>query len=70
MKIKFSALGLAIMVAWSKAESSILIDFGVPHIQALNNGFHLSFIGATIVAVTAITLIIFRIKNKTEEIPS
>lgn len=65
-----SALGLAIMVAWSTAESSILIDSGVPHIQALNNGFHLSFIGATIMAVTAITLIIFKIKNKTEEIPS
>jgi MFS family permease len=61
-----SALGLAILVAWSTAQSGILVDSGIPHIEALNNGFHLSFIGAAIVAITAITLVIFKIKNKSE----
>lgn len=57
-----SALGLAIMVAWSSGQSEKLIVSGIPHIEALNNGFHLAFIGAAIVSVIATLLVLFLIK--------
>ena len=62
-----SAVGLAIMVGWSSAQSEALIDSGIPNIVALNNGFHLSFIGAAIISVIATVLIWFLIKKKNQK---
>jgi len=58
-----SALGLAIMVAWAASQSQRLIDSGVSQIVALNNGFHLSFIGAAIILIAATVVILCAIKN-------
>jgi EmrB/QacA subfamily drug resistance transporter len=61
-----SALGLAIMVAVSTAHSESLVNIGMNTLEAINNGFHLSFIGAAIIsAIAAITSVIFiNIKTK------
>ncbi|HVE37252.1 MAG TPA: MFS transporter [Nitrososphaeraceae archaeon] len=59
-----SALGLAIMVAWSSEQSEALISSGVPQIIAMNNGFHFAFIGSAIISAIATALILFLIKNK------
>ncbi|CAN5813836.1 DHA2 family efflux MFS transporter permease subunit [soil metagenome] len=61
-----SALGLAIMVAVSTAHSESLINIGMNALEAINNGFHLSFTGAAIIsAIAAITSVIF-INTKTK----
>ena len=61
-----SALGLAIMVAVSTAHSESLVSIGINTFEAVNNGFHLSFIGAAIIsAIAAITSVIF-INTKTK----
>jgi EmrB/QacA subfamily drug resistance transporter len=61
-----SALGLAIMVAMSTAHSESLVSIGMNTFEAINNGFHLSFIGAAIIsAIAAITSVVF-INTKTK----
>jgi predicted MFS family arabinose efflux permease len=45
-----SALGLAIMVAIASAQILLYENSGIGSIEALNNGFHLAFITAAIVA--------------------
>jgi EmrB/QacA subfamily drug resistance transporter len=62
-----SPLGLAIIVAWSSGQSEALIEAGIPHIVALNNGFHLAFIGAAIISIIATALILFLIKKKNKK---
>lgn len=58
-----SALGLAIMVAWSSGQTETLIHSGIPQLEALNNGFHLASIGAAIMSIMAMVLILFFIKR-------
>jgi Na+-translocating ferredoxin:NAD+ oxidoreductase RnfA subunit len=53
------ALVLAIMVTWSSGRSEKLIASGIPHIEALNNGFHLTFIGAAIVSTIGTLLVLY-----------
>jgi predicted MFS family arabinose efflux permease len=48
-----SALGLAIMVAIASAQTLLDQNSGIGSIDALNNGFHLAFITAAIVAAIA-----------------
>lgn len=61
-----SALGLAIMVAVSTSHSESLVNIGMSTLEAINNGFHLSFTGAAIIsAIAAITSVIF-INTKTK----
>lgn len=58
-----SALGLAIMVAISSGHTETLQNIGIEQIAALNRGFHLAFIGATVVSIIAAVLIIVSIKK-------
>ncbi len=61
-----SALGLAIMVAVSTAHSESLVNIGLNSLEAINNGFHLAFIGTAIIsAIAAVTSVIF-INTKTK----
>ena len=62
-----SAVGLAIMVSLSTSHSDLLIDIGTNTLEALNQGFHLAFIGAAIIsAIASITAISF-IKTRSKE---
>lgn len=55
-----SALGLAIMVSVSTIHSELLMNIGTNVLDALNEGFHLAFIGATIIsAIATITAVSF-----------
>jgi hypothetical protein len=54
------------MVAWASSQSETLIDSGISHIIALNNGFHLAFLGAAIISIAATVLILFTIKHKNQ----
>lgn len=58
-----SALGLAIMVAISSGHTETLQNIGIEQIAALNRGFHLAFIGATVVSIIAAVLILVSIKK-------
>src|SRR5919107_387672 len=58
-----SALGLAIMVAIASGHTETLQNIGIEQIAALNRGFHLAFIGATVVSIIAAVLIIVSIKK-------
>jgi EmrB/QacA subfamily drug resistance transporter len=58
-----SALGLAIMVAISSGHTESLQNIGIEQIAALNRGFHLAFIGATVVSIIAAILILVSIKK-------
>lgn len=60
-----SALGLAIIVAWSSGQTEMLIDSGVSQLQALNSGFHLAFIGAAIISVVATSIIFTFVRKRT-----
>jgi hypothetical protein len=60
-----SALGLAIIVAWSSGQTEMLIDSGILQLQALNSGFHLAFIGAAIISTVATSIIFTFIKKRT-----
>lgn len=62
-----SALGLAIIVAWSSGQTEMLIDSGISQLQALNSGFHLAFIGAAIISVVATSIIFAFIKKRTHK---
>ncbi|MGE5685379.1 MAG: MFS transporter [Nitrososphaerota archaeon] len=59
-----SALGLAIIVAWSSGQTKMLIDSGISQLQALNSGFHLAFTGAAIISVVATSIIFTFIKKR------
>ena len=48
-----SALGLAMMVSISMSYSEYLMNIGSNVLEALNNGFHLSFVGAAIASSIA-----------------
>jgi EmrB/QacA subfamily drug resistance transporter len=62
-----SALGLAIMVSISTIHSELLVNIGTNLSWALNEGFHLAFIGAAIVsAIASITAVSF-IKSKPKQ---
>jgi len=63
-----SAVGLAIMVSVSILHSETLINFGINSLEALNNGFHLSFIGAAIISAIAAAISTIFIKTKTHQV--
>src|SRR3712207_1614706 len=58
-----SALGLAIMVAIASAQTLSDQNNGIGSIDALNNGFHLAFITAAIVAAIAAIMAVMAIKK-------
>jgi predicted MFS family arabinose efflux permease len=58
-----SALGLAIMVAIASAQTFLDENSGIGSIEALNNGFHLAFMTAAIVAAIAAIVAYVAIKN-------
>lgn len=59
-----SALGLAIMVSVSMSYSESLVNIGANMLEALNNGFHLSFVGAAIASSIAGIVSVFFISKK------
>ena len=59
-----SALGLAIMVSVSMSYSESLMNIGSNMLEALNNGFHLSFVGAAIASSIAGIVSVFFISKK------
>jgi sugar phosphate permease len=58
-----SALGLAIMVAIASAQTLLYENNGIGSIDALNNGFHLAFTVAAIVAAIAAIVAFVTIRN-------
>jgi EmrB/QacA subfamily drug resistance transporter len=58
-----SAVGLAIMVAIASGHTETLQNIGIEQMDALNSGFHLAFIGATVVSIIAAILILVSIKK-------
>jgi EmrB/QacA subfamily drug resistance transporter len=58
-----SALGLAIMVAIASSQTLLDDNNGIGPIEALNNGFHLAFITAAIVASIAAIVAVVAIKK-------
>src|SRR5215207_2958163 len=58
-----SALGLAIMVAIASAQTLLDENNGISSIDAINNGFHLAFITAAIVAAIAAIVAFLVIKK-------
>src|SRR5919106_1209418 len=58
-----SALGLAIVVAIASAQTLSDGNNGIPSIDALNNGFHLAFITAAVVAATSAIVAFVAIKK-------
>jgi EmrB/QacA subfamily drug resistance transporter len=58
-----SALGLAIMVAIASAQTLSDVNNGIPSIDALNNGFHLAFITAAVVAAISTIVAFVAIKR-------
>jgi EmrB/QacA subfamily drug resistance transporter len=58
-----SALGLAIMVAIASAQTLSDGNNGVPSMDALNNGFHLAFIAAAVVAAISAIVAFVAIKK-------
>jgi EmrB/QacA subfamily drug resistance transporter len=61
-----SALGLAIMVSVSMSYSESLMNIGSNMLEALNNGFHLSFVGAAIASSIAGIVSVFFISKNTK----
>ncbi len=62
-----SAVGLAIMVSVSSSHSDLLVEMGTTMLEALNDGFHLAFIGAAIIsAIASVTAVLF-IKTRSKE---
>ena len=61
-----SALGLAIMVAVSTVHLESLVNIGINTLEAINNGFHLSFTGAAIISATAAIISVIFINTKTK----
>jgi predicted MFS family arabinose efflux permease len=62
-----SALGLAVMVSVSTLQSEFLVNIGTNMSEALNEGFHLAFIGVAIISsIAAMTAVPF-IKTRSKE---
>jgi EmrB/QacA subfamily drug resistance transporter len=61
-----SALGLAIMVAIASAQALQDENSGLGSIDAVNNGFHLAFIAAAVVAATTAIVAFVAIRNPRE----
>ncbi len=59
-----SALGLAITVAISYTYTETSINRGIAHLDAINTGFHLAFIGAAIVTTIGATISLIYIKSR------
>ena len=62
-----SALGLAITVAIASTHTETLINIGTTNLDAINNGFHLAFIGAALVSALAATISLISIKSSRKE---
>jgi MFS family permease len=62
-----SALGLAIMVSLSTFHSNFLIDIGTNMLEAMNQGFHLAFIGAAIISAIASLIAVSFIKTRSKQ---
>jgi MFS family permease len=58
-----SALGLAIMVGLASSQTETLQSIGVGHVNALNGGFHVAFIGAALVSAAAVILSVMLIRR-------
>jgi MFS family permease len=58
-----SALGLAITVAIASTHTEALINIGTSNLEAINNGFHLAFLGAALVSVITATISLIYIKS-------
>ena len=58
-----SALGLAITVTIASTHTETLTKIGTANLEAINNGFHLAFIGAAIVTAIATTVSLIYIKS-------
>ncbi len=59
-----SAMGPAIMVSIATMHSEALVNMGTRSLDALNNGFHLAFIGAAIISSVAAVASLKYIKTK------
>ncbi len=59
-----SALGLAVMVSVSALHSESLVQMGTGLLDAMNNGFHMAFIGAAVIAAVATVVALTQIKAK------
>ena len=59
-----SALGLAIMVSISTMHTETLVNIGTRSLDALNNGFHMAFMGAAFVSAVAAIVSLKYIKTK------
>jgi EmrB/QacA subfamily drug resistance transporter len=59
-----SALGLAVTVAIASTHTETLTKIGTENLEAINNGFHLAFIGAAIVTTIATTISLIYIKSR------
>ena len=62
-----SALGLAITVAIATTYTETLINIGTANLEAINNGFHLAFIGAAIVSAIAAIISLAYVKSRKEK---
>jgi Sec-independent protein secretion pathway component TatC len=60
-----SALGLAIMVSVATMHSEAMVNMGMGSLDAINNGFHLAFMGAAFVSAVAAIVSLKYIKTKT-----
>ncbi len=58
-----SALGLAILVGLASSQTETLQSIGVGHVNALNGGFHVAFIGAALVSAAAVILSVMLIRR-------
>jgi EmrB/QacA subfamily drug resistance transporter len=58
-----SALGLTITVAIASTHTETLTKIGTANLEAINNGFHLAFIGAAIISIIAATISLIYIKS-------
>jgi len=59
-----SALGLAIMVSIATMHTEALVNIGMKSLDALNNGFHLAFVGAAFISTLAAIVSLKYIKTK------
>jgi EmrB/QacA subfamily drug resistance transporter len=61
-----SALGLAITVAIATTHTETLTKIGTANLEAINNGFHLAFIGAAIITAIGVAISLIYIKSRTK----
>jgi len=59
-----SALDLAIMVSVAATHSEALVSMGTRSLDALNNGFHMAFIGSALLSAVAAVASLKYIKTK------